>query len=55
MKLKKLTLLAPVLASLALFSLQSCKEKSPSEKIGDGIEDAADEVGDAVEDATDGN
>ena len=55
MKILKISVLAPVIASVALFSLQSCKEKTPAEKIGEGIEDAADEVGDAVEDATDGH
>ena len=45
-----------IFASLALvflLTLGGCEEKSPIEKAGDKVEDAADEVGDAVEDAAD--
>jgi len=53
MKMTKTSIITILIAALSVFTLQSCKEETPAEKIGEGIEDAADEVGDAVEDATD--
>jgi len=48
--------------SLSASTLNSCREKTTSEKVedsmdeaGDDIEDAADDVGDEVEDAVDDN
>ena len=46
-------LIALAAASLLTLPIVSCKEKTPAEKVGDAVEDAADEIGDAVEDAVD--
>lgn len=57
--MKKASILFVLLAGTVLF-LSSCREKTPSEKVedgieevGDGIEDGLEEVGDGVEDAVD--
>lgn len=57
--MKKASILFVLLAGTVLF-LSSCREKTPSEKVedgleevGDGIEDGFEEVGDGVEDAVD--
>ncbi len=40
-----------VFAIGGLLSITGCKEKSPLEKVGDGIEKAAEKTGDAAKDA----
>ena len=53
-RMKNLLMTITTLAALMLLlTLGGCEEKSPIEKAGDKVEDAADEVGDAVEDAAD--
>ena len=59
---KSATLFLLVFASVLISTVTSCREKSTSEKIedgieevGDGLEEAAEDVKDEIEDATDDN
>lgn len=42
-----------VLLALFVVAISSCREKKPTEKIEDGIEEVGDGIGDGVEDAAD--
>lgn len=48
-----LTIVIVLLVGIGGVVLMQANEKSPSEKIADGISDTADDIGDKIEDATD--
>ena len=59
---KSVKLLLAVFATSLLLGVSSCRDKTPGEKIEDGIEevgdeieDGTDEIGDEIEDAVDDN
>ncbi len=46
----KRTLFSFLLVAIVTFTITSCREKTPGEKIEDGIEDVGDGIEDAVDD-----
>lgn len=48
-----LTIVIVLLVGIGSVLLMQMNEQTPSEKVADGISDAADDLGDSIEDATD--
>lgn len=47
------SLLAALMLSLSLATLNACEQEGPLERAGENIDDAVDDAGDAMEDAAD--
>ncbi|NHF61027.1 hypothetical protein FK220_016870 [Flavobacteriaceae bacterium TP-CH-4] len=51
---KSITLFVTLVVSLFILSLSSCREKSTSEKVEDGVEEVGDELEEAGDEVEDG-